>query len=83
MLGRKFYSIDGFPVIVIDDPLKETRFALVPNPVTGFWETDQRFLNVLNDQENHIINEITPHKAGLMAEALVQNIQLRQLLERG
>jgi len=46
-MDQHAYTINEFPVIINDDAFRGQSFAIVPNPASGYWETDQRFLDII------------------------------------
>ena len=76
----QYYSVGGFPIAVNTDNWEKQRFALVPNPVSGLWETDNRFEGLIR---HDIANDISVKEAELLAEALVQSDEIRRSLKMG
>lgn len=75
---REFLSVSGYPVVINHDNWEENRFALVPNPQSGLWETDNRFLRLIDDGRD--VEQITPNETQLRALAVNNHHELRQML---
>lgn len=73
----RYLSVHGFPIAENLDAWEGERFAIVPNPKSGFWETDQRFLKLIDHPD---AVEIELREAAVHAEALTQTSELRQML---
>ena len=81
VMNQQAYLINGFPVIVSDDAHEGKRFALVPDPKTGFWETDQRFLEIIESTRGDMMIEgTTPLTCSVRAEALCRSKELQEHL---
>jgi len=79
-MSQRAYEINQFPVIVNEDGREGQRFALVPNPVSGLWETDQRFLDVIDHPENYDDVKVLDSNifdARVRAEALCRSENLK------
>lgn len=83
VMNQSVYEVDDFPVVVNDDGRTGQRFALVPNPVSGLWETDQRFLDVIERPDAYPdlkVHSSSIHEARVRGEALCLNQLLRKEL---
>ena len=72
-MNQTAYEVNEFPVIINDDGHEGRKFALVPNPASGFWETDQRFLDVIENPQDYphlTINKSNLFEAKVRGEAL-------------
>jgi len=84
-MNQRAYEINQFPVIINEDAHQGITFALVPNPLTGFWETDQRFLDIIEnprDYPSFNISESNIPDAVLRAEALCHSTSLKRELKK-
>ena len=83
-MHQRAYIVEEFPVIVNDDAHQGKRFAIVPNPATGLWETDQRFLDVIDNPDQYpeyrIVNTDS-HDALIRGEALCRHEELSEALK--
>lgn len=58
VLQRSFASIDGFPVMRVYNPFTLNTFTVVPNPITGFYEIDDRFLKIIDNPDKFKDKEV-------------------------
>lgn len=78
---QEFFLIDDFPVMLVHDNWEKQRFTVVPNPLSGLWETDQRFLEILDNRDGDAdIKEITRDEAAQRAIALSRTEEIKTLL---
>ncbi len=81
VVNPRFFSVNDFPVVVVESAYDNMSFALVPNPASGFWAIDQRFLKIIEDDlDGFKIDRITPYEVSVRAQALIENTELRQQL---
>jgi len=83
VMQQTAYEINDFPVIINEDGREGQAFALVPNPASGVWETDQRFLDVIQNPEAYPDLKIIKsniHEAKIRGEALCRNSHLIETL---
>lgn len=78
--NQKSFLIDDFPVVVVESAYEGERYAIVPNPVTGYWETDQRFLDIIENPKAHHVERVIPYDIAVRAQALVESTELSQQL---
>jgi hypothetical protein len=82
-MGQQAFSINEFPVVVNDDAREGQRFALVPNPASGLWETDQRFLDIIdnpNDYDGYAVDPLSQFDASVRGHALCRSMELHDHL---
>jgi hypothetical protein len=56
---RKFYLVDGYPVMEMTDPLQGTVQAVVPDFFSGKYVVDNAFLPLLTDSAHHHITKVS------------------------
>ena len=81
LLNQQLYLINDFPVVVVDSKYDNQRFALVVNPTTGFWETDQRFLEIVDNPGDFLVDRfVSGYDIAIRAQAIAESAELRQQL---
>lgn len=85
VLQRKYFTINGFPVMHVYNPFTTNAFTVVPNPLTGFFEVDDRFRGFLEKPtKGYSVAETTRDDFIIKSTALSHSPQVKDILmERG